>query len=320
MVDPAEDRARRLAAVDRDGAHQRAQLSHQRGGFGVMAHHVADHERRDPGGGLERVVPVAADLSAFERGDVTREELQPRRFRHVRREQAALQRLGHRLRTPVEPGVVEHQSGPPRHLAGGRHLLLGGAAAGGGVVEADDAEGAFAAEDRQRRDDAEVEIAQRLHRGLAGQPRVEGGIVELEERAARGDHLDDDRRVRHERRPAGFGVAVERRLLRGVAVEARDVFDPAVVVEQGHHDPVGELRNQQLRQLFCGLVGVHRRAELVGHRTPGTPAARGRARPGRGSARCRWRTRCARRCLRSAPDPAPDGHLAVEPDEPDESE
>ncbi len=92
VVDPAEDGARRLAAVDRDGPHQRAQLSHERGRFGVVAHHVADDERGDALDGVWNASYQSPPTWAPSRaGDVVAGQLAARRLRHVRGEQAALQ-------------------------------------------------------------------------------------------------------------------------------------------------------------------------------------------------------------------------------------
>ena len=52
-------------------------LGHQPRGAQAVAAHVADREHDLPVGRLERVVPVAADVGAFLRGDVASGELEP---------------------------------------------------------------------------------------------------------------------------------------------------------------------------------------------------------------------------------------------------
>ncbi len=153
------------------------------------------------------------------------------------------------------------------------------------VVEADDAERAVTARIGSAGDDAGVEFAQRLHRGSPARRPWKASAVELEERAVLGG--DTSRMIAgsaRQRLATGVGVAVEQRLLGGVAVEAGDVLDPSVVVEQRHHRPSRRRAERAAAPAACAAsLGVHRRAELVGHRRQELPAG-----PGRRSTRSRF--------------------------------
>ncbi len=131
--------------------------------------------------GLEGVIPVAAHLRIGDGGDVAGRYLQVRRFDGFG-EQAALERLGHRLRSRVEPGVVEYESGAAGDLAGGVHLHGGGKSTFERVVEADDAKAAVARQDGKRRDCAGRERSQRGRRRVLREPSGEGLAAELKGR------------------------------------------------------------------------------------------------------------------------------------------
>ena len=79
-VDLTEDFAGCFLSIHGDRPDQRAQLPHEGGGLGVVAHDVADHQGGGAVGGSERVIPIAAHQGILDGGPVTDLDLQVRRL------------------------------------------------------------------------------------------------------------------------------------------------------------------------------------------------------------------------------------------------
>ena len=88
------------------GVRGGAQLDHDRGGLGAVAHRVADDQGRPAVGQRDDVVPVAAHHAVADRQVAVR-DLQARRDLRPRREQAPLQRAGGPPFPLIQPGVIQ---------------------------------------------------------------------------------------------------------------------------------------------------------------------------------------------------------------------
>jgi len=93
-VEPAEEQAQRVVAVDGEGAEHTARLGHRRGSIGAVPGNIPDDEQHRAGRQRNRVVPVPAHLGGLHSRDVAGGDLQ---WRHVGQlcEHAALQDEGH---------------------------------------------------------------------------------------------------------------------------------------------------------------------------------------------------------------------------------
>ena len=94
-------------ALQQRGGQRAAQLSHHGGGHRALPDDVADRDRHPVLVQLDHVVPVAARLDALCAGQVPGVQQEARELRQPLRQQAALQRLGHPVLGPVEPGPIQ---------------------------------------------------------------------------------------------------------------------------------------------------------------------------------------------------------------------
>ena len=106
------------------GAHGGAQFAHGDGGAQAAPHHVADDDGRAVAGQLDHVEPVAANLRGRVARQIAAGDVQARRLRVARRQQAALEDEGALVFPAVKAGVVDADGGARRQLGGQRPVPL----------------------------------------------------------------------------------------------------------------------------------------------------------------------------------------------------
>jgi hypothetical protein len=224
---------------------------------------VADHQHGAPVGLQERVVPVAADLRGLGRRDV------PHRDLHVVglgrwREQAALQLLGEQPLLLEQPRVVERERGAGGDVArGGDEVVV--VLAVGAVEQAEQAHGAAAREHGVDAGGLRGELQEQRARLTGAEHRRDavGGIAPDHRGLPGADGLGHERGA-GERADAQRRVALGDVLQGGVDVRPADVAQAAVVVDQRHEAPVGEVGHEQLREAGDRLLGVQRVGQVGG--------------------------------------------------------
>ena len=105
------------------GAHRVAHQAGDGSSVGPTAADVADHHAPCPLAHLDDVVEVAADLRVGLGHPVASRRLEPGDVGQRRGQERGLQRPGHPVAGFEEPGVVQRQRGPCRHLLGQRQAV-----------------------------------------------------------------------------------------------------------------------------------------------------------------------------------------------------